>query len=203
MRWPSRTVGKGSAMQDSLIPNTVFLIPLLQDIAALGGPVTLEVIDASDKEITVTTFDGISVPVRGVKDTTYRVTVAIRGEPAHFEASTTHHLSPFHEAWLCHALRRDLVRRECKVTTKAESKEGVEHYTLGIDHTPPPARPMSESYLTAEAWLMHAQQGRRYDNRQKLFSATEAEILRKREERRREEELRRKLEQEEDTRVLS
>ena len=190
-------------MQDSLIPNTVFLIPLLEEITKLGGPVQLELKEDHGVNVIVHSQDDIAAELEGVKAAEYKVMVSIKGEVTTFECDTETPMSPFHEAWLCTALRRDLVMSGSKVTTKHELKEAAELYSIGIGHSPPPPRTMPESYLVAEAWLMTAQVGKRISSRRGLFMNAYDQISKHREELRQAELERSKREQEADGAALS
>lgn len=183
-------------MQDPLIPNTVFILPLLKQISDLEGPVLVETLELGEDDIRVRSHDDISVPVEGVPEERCRITVQLEGELTDFEVRNDRHLGVFHEAWITEALVRSLVNNGHKFALKLEEKDGQVGTALGIDQSPGPASIASTSYLMAEMYLHVAQAVKRRRDKRGLSSATQDRIFEIRRERELEADERRRREQE-------
>jgi hypothetical protein len=180
-------------MQDPLIPNTVFILPLLKEISELGGPIHVETIEEGD-ELKVRSHDDIVVPVEGVKQELCRITVHLADDVTNFEVTNARHLSPFHEAWITEAILAHLVKRGHKVSLKLEHKDGADTTALGIDQGTGPATIKPTTYVMCEALLDVAHRRKRHLHGRTLSQTTQDRIFAIREQRQAQERERRAAE---------
>jgi hypothetical protein len=165
-------------MQDPLIPNTVFILPLLKQISDLDGPIQVETLELGEDNIRVRSHDDIRVPVEGVPEERCRITVELDGEITDFEVSNDRHLSPFHEAWITGSLLQSLARNGHKVTLRLEQKDdGFVHTSLGVDQGVGPSSSTPTAYLMAELYLNFAQSVKRRRDKRGLSSVVQDRIF--------------------------
>jgi hypothetical protein len=168
--------------QDQLIPNAVFLLPLLKEISDLGGPIQVETLESLD-ELKVRSYDDIIVPVDGVDQEKCRITITLADDVTEFDITNARPLSPFHAAWITEALLAHLVRHGHKVSLKLEEKDGIDTTAIGVNQGTGPASSKETVYLVCEAFLDIAHRGRRHSEGQSLNRATQDRIFAIREQR--------------------
>ncbi|HEX7021426.1 MAG TPA: hypothetical protein VF171_01120 [Trueperaceae bacterium] len=184
-------------MQSQLIPDSVFLLPLLLAVTEVShSPIHVELRQDFEEPVMVESVDGIRIPLEDVGRKLYQVDVNLEGETQVLELQTDRHVSAFQTALITECLRQNLVHAGHKVTMKAESKEGIDFYSIGIDVAPGPMSSEPEVFQMLQAWLDLAGRVRRRNEQRTLHRAAQDQIGEIREQRRREAEERSRREQE-------
>ena len=141
-------------IQDTLIPNSVFLIPLLDEIAALDGPVqTDDHRPVLDDELRLKAPDGNHVTLPGVHPSDGVVTLTHEGGAQQITVNHAHPISAFHLAMIGDTLERDLVRSGHQVQVKRRLVDGIPVTAVGVDSSVGPFHHDSAAVLLAEEWI--------------------------------------------------
>lgn len=149
-------------IQDTLIPNAVFLIPLLDEISTLGGPIqTDDQRPALEDDLRLKAPDGLAVTLPGVHPIDVVVTLSVEQGAQQITLNPAHAVSAFHLAMIREALEADFVRSGHHVQIKRRTVDGIPMTAVGVDHSVGPFHHDSAAVLLAEEWLAVARRDKR------------------------------------------
>jgi hypothetical protein len=166
--------------QDSLIPNSVYYLPLLKRMTDLNGPVRVTLEEEHSEAVKVTAPDGYTARLEVMLED-YRVAVELGDEAYDFQLATNEDIKLTQQAVLVAAIKAQLLYDGYDLAEKAKTDDGVVLMSVSLGAGTPKPQDRPELMLWLETWLAEMEKNAERRKARAIRSAAHAEMDRKRE----------------------
>lgn len=165
--------------QDSLIPNSVYYLPLLKRMTDLNGPVRVTLEEEHGEAVKVTAPDGYTARLEVMLED-YRVAVELGDEAYDFQLATNEDIKLTQQAVLVAAIKAQLLYDGYDLAEKAKTDDGVVLMSVSLEAGTRKPQDKPELMLWLETWLAEMEKNAERRKARAIRSAAHAQMDAKR-----------------------